>query len=129
MLVMGVTTLLALLNLMVRDSAAVPKVSQFLVLFWPSVLFLRLFIFRPIAKREVPLDEALIIGTGFLGRLTGEDLEKRRRLRVVGYLPFPGETFSGALNARLLGTSDDLERVLRTMAVSEVQTRGELPRR
>jgi exopolysaccharide biosynthesis polyprenyl glycosylphosphotransferase len=126
MLVMGVTTLVAILNLMVRDSAAVPKVSQFLVLFWPSVLFLRLFIFRPIAKRETPPDEALIIGTGFLGRLTGEDLEKRGRFRVVGYLPFPGETFSGALNSRLLGTSDELERVLRTMAVSEVYIAGDV---
>jgi exopolysaccharide biosynthesis polyprenyl glycosylphosphotransferase len=124
-LVMAVTTFLAVVNLVVDEPAAVPKVPQFLVVFWPVALFLRLFVFRAISEQESPLEEALIIGTGSLGRLTGEDLERRGRHCVVGYLQFTGEVSSGALNSKFLGTCEELEKVLRSRAVSEVYIAGD----
>src|SRR5687768_15059801 len=61
-LVMAVTTVLAVTNLMLPETAAVPRVAPFLLVFWPVVMALRLFVFRSISNREGPLDEVLIIG-------------------------------------------------------------------
>jgi exopolysaccharide biosynthesis polyprenyl glycosylphosphotransferase len=124
-LVMAVTTVLAVLNIAIHESLGIPKVPQFLLVFWPLVLGLRLLVFRAIAQKERPLDEVLIVGTGALGRLTGDDLERRGRHRVVGYLRFP-EDGSGTLSSPLLGASTELEKVLRTTAVSEVYIAGDI---
>jgi len=125
-LVMAVTTFLALVKLLAPESAALPKVPQFLVVFWPAALFLRLLVFRVVSEKESPPYEALIVGTGALARFTSEDLERRGRHHIVGFLEFPGENCPGSLKSRLLGAAEGLEKVLRSTAVSEVFIAGEM---
>jgi exopolysaccharide biosynthesis polyprenyl glycosylphosphotransferase len=125
-LVMAVTTMLALVNLVVRESAAVPKVPQFLLAFWPMALFLRLLVFRAVSENEGPSHQVLIVGAGALARFTSEDLERRGRHRIVGFLEFPGEACSGSLSSRLLGPANAIERILRKTAVNEVFVAGEM---
>jgi exopolysaccharide biosynthesis polyprenyl glycosylphosphotransferase len=125
-MVIGVATFLGMLHLVLGETAASPKVSHFLLVFWPAVLCLRLFVFRALSENQVPRQEALIIGIGALGRHTGEDLEKRGRHRVIGYLQFAEENRSGLLGARLLGACSDLESVLRSTPVNEVYIAGDL---
>lgn len=129
-LVMAVATVLTLVNLCVPSGAAVPDVGRFVLIQAPVVIGLRFFLFRPMSGREAPLDEVLIVGTGPLGRFTGEDLQKQpARRSVLGYLSFPGEQPAAALRGgRFLGTADDLEKCLRTFAVSEVYIAGNLVR-
>src|SRR3712207_8394461 len=51
------------------------------LVFWPLVLSLRLIVMRPLFVQAAPMDEVLIVGTGALGRLTGEDLQRRNKAR------------------------------------------------
>ncbi len=125
-LVMAVTTLVAFVNLVVRDTAAVPKVPQFLFVLWPMALFLRLVVFRAVSEKEAPSDKVLIVGAGALARFTCEDLEKRGRHDIVGFLDLPGDGCSASLSSRLLGSADALEQILRATAVSEVFIAGEM---
>jgi exopolysaccharide biosynthesis polyprenyl glycosylphosphotransferase len=125
-LVMAVTTMLAFVNLVVSDSAAVPKVPQFLFVLWPMALFLRLVVFRAVSEKEGPCDKVLFVGTGALARFTSEDLEKRGRHEIVGFLDLPGEGCAGSLSSRLLGSADAIEQILRTTAVSEVFIAGKM---
>ena len=65
--------------------------------------------------------DVVVLGVGPLGRHTGNDLiygDGRRRL--VGYLRFEDEPPNDRLHAGLLGSSRDLERVLRERVVDEV---------
>jgi exopolysaccharide biosynthesis polyprenyl glycosylphosphotransferase len=65
--------------------------------------------------------EVVILGTGPLGRHTGNDiLEGNRARRLVGYVRFDDEAPNTRLHAALLGTSGDLERLLRERVVDEV---------
>jgi len=125
-LVMAPTTFLALVNLLAPSSAALPRLPQFLVMLWPATLFLRLLVFRAISEKESPPHEALIVGTGALARFTSEDLERRGRHRIVGFLEFPGESCPPSLKSRLLGPAEGIEKVLRTTAVSQVFIAGEV---
>lgn len=122
--VMAVATVLTLVGLAVPGAALAPRVGYFLLLFWPVTLALRLFVFRPVAGQEGPLDEVVILGTGPLGRHTGEDLLKRGRHRLLGYVRFPDEPPAENLGAPVLGTLDELERVLRTLPISTVYVAG-----
>jgi len=124
-LVIGLGGFLGVLHLVLPDSAAIPRVSHFLLVFWPGVLGLRLFVFRALADTQTAKGEALIIGTGPLGRLTGEHLETRGRHRIVGYLHFSEEPRGTPLGSRLLGSAGDLEAVLRFTPVSEVYIAGD----
>src|SRR5262249_37792956 len=124
-LVMSVATVLGLVNVIAPWNTALPKVGHFLLVFWPSVLGLRLLVFRLLVKKEEPLDEVLIIGTGPLGRCTGDDLQRRGRHRVVGYLQFPGEGSRG-VRGRVLGDSIQLEAKLKTIPVSEIYIAGNM---
>ncbi|MHB8877315.1 MAG: sugar transferase [Myxococcaceae bacterium] len=121
-LVMAVATVLAMVNVAVPEGASVPRVGHFLLLYWPLVLIARL-LFRAAADREGPLDEVLIVGVGALGRLTGEDLARRGKRRVLGFMRFSGESRPG-FRARLLGEVSELESVLRSVPVSEVYVAG-----
>jgi exopolysaccharide biosynthesis polyprenyl glycosylphosphotransferase len=127
-LVMAVATSLSVLNVLFGHSAGLPKVPEFLLVFWPGVLCPRLFLFRTLSANQAPRRETLILGVGPLGRLTGDDLEKHGRHRVVGYLQFRDEARSSPLGARLLGTSDELEEVLRNTTVSEIYIAGDVVR-
>ncbi len=123
-LVLAVCTVLALVSLVSPDASSLPRVPQFLVILWPMSLFLRLIIFRLLSEREGPLDEVLIIGTGPMGRITAEDLIKRGRRKVVGFLRFEDEQRPDNLRAPFLGATSDLETILRTVPVSEVYIAG-----
>jgi exopolysaccharide biosynthesis polyprenyl glycosylphosphotransferase len=123
-LVMCVTMNLGAIKLLVPSSTSLPNIDNFLLVFWPSVLVLRLLLFRALGKREAPLKQVLIIGTGPLGRFTWEDLERRARQRVMGYLRFPDESRCEGIRARYLGESTSLEQVLRTIPVDEVYIAG-----
>src|SRR5256885_14997955 len=94
----------------------------------------RLFFFRQLARREAPLDQVLILGTGPMARLTGEDVSKRGRQRVVGYLPFANEGAKdedllarlsfGPTAPRVIGSVEQIDRILRTTPVDEVYVAG-----
>ncbi len=89
---------------------------------------LRLLATRAVSETKGPSREVLIVGAGPLARLTSEDLEKRGRHRVVGFLAFTGERGSGALGSRLLGSANAFESILRKTAVNEVFIAGEMPK-
>jgi len=124
LLVMCVTMNLGAIKLLVPSSTSLPNIDNFLLVFWPSVLALRILVFRALGKREAPLKQVLIIGTGPLGRFTWEDLERRARQRVMGYLRFPDESRCEGIRARYFGESTSLEQVLRTIPVDEVYIAG-----
>ena len=123
-LVLAVCTVAALVSLVAPDTASLPRVPQFLVILWPVSLLFRVVIFRQLSEREGPLDEVLIIGTGPMGRITAEDLMKRGRRKVVGFLRFDDEQRPDNLRAPFLGVNGDLETILRTVPVSEVYVAG-----
>jgi len=97
-----------------------PTLGRDLLFCWPAAVLIRAAFFRPAARLEKPEAQALIVGTGPLARVTGEDLARRGRQHVVGYLFFPGEQIDSVLVPPLLGTFMDLENALRTKPVSEV---------
>ena len=123
-LVLAVTTILALVSLAAPTSVDFPRVPQFLVVVWPVLLVLRVGLFRHLAQREGPLDEVLVVGTGPMGRITADDIIKRGKRTVVGFLRFDDETAPENLRAPLLGTASEFETLLRTTSVSEVYIAG-----
>jgi exopolysaccharide biosynthesis polyprenyl glycosylphosphotransferase len=122
--VMSVATLLGVVKLMSPVGAPDPQVGTFLLVFWPTVVVARLLVFRNLARREEPLDEVLIVGTGPMGRATGSDLRGKGRHRVVGYLSYPGEVPPAELGNLYLGGSETLDGMLKTIAISEVYIAG-----
>src|SRR5262249_16588038 len=76
-LVIGLGGFLGVLHLVLPDSAAIPRVSHFLLVFWPGVLGLRLFVFRALADTQSAEGEAVISGPGPLGRLRGTPRDPR----------------------------------------------------
>ena len=133
-LVMGVSTLLETAHLLAPASVIVPAVPRFFLWAWPMLTATRLFFFRQLARREAPLDQVLILGTGPMARLTGEDVSKRGRQRVVGYLRFANEGAKdedllarlsfGPTAPRVIGSVEQIDRILRTTPVDEVYVAG-----
>ncbi|MCP3137198.1 exopolysaccharide biosynthesis polyisoprenyl-phosphate hexose-1-phosphate transferase EpsZ [Pyxidicoccus xibeiensis] len=122
---LAVVTVLALVSLALPERVTVTGVAPLLIIFWPVALLLRLFVFRPVAAQERPMDSVLIVGTGAMGRYTGEDLVRRGRRQVLGYVRFHDDTGSiGELPARIMGSVEDLEHILRNTAVDEVYIAG-----
>jgi exopolysaccharide biosynthesis polyprenyl glycosylphosphotransferase len=87
---------------------------------------LRLLALRAASGDKGPSHDVLIVGAGPLARFTSEDLERRGRRRIVGFLDFPGERCSGALGSRLLGPANAIESILQKTAVNEVFVAGEM---
>jgi exopolysaccharide biosynthesis polyprenyl glycosylphosphotransferase len=104
----------------------IPAPVRFLELGLPVLLLLRVLLFAPLQARSREPDSVLVLGTGPLGRLTGEDISrrKRQRQRVHGYLSFPGDPVPERLKALHLGTAADLEMCLRMLHVNEVYIAG-----
>jgi len=131
-LVMAIGTCLAVCDFAVPSLRFVPRPGLFIALCWPVVMGLRLLLARPISILGNPLEEALIVGIGPMGRLTGQDLANRGRRRVGGYLAFRSETDRDRslllrtlqLTVPILGTSADLESALRTIPCAEVYIAG-----
>src|SRR5688572_16061108 len=79
-----------------------------------------------IAPKLLPKDDILIVGTGPLARYTGEDLVRRRRVRIVGYLRKANDPRHAPLNAPVLGDARDLQQVLERVAADEVYIAGDI---
>ena len=105
---------------------AIPAPLRFLELGLPVLFLLRLALFAPLQARSREPDRVLVIGTGPLGRLTGEDIPRRRRQRqrVHGYLSFPGDPVPERIKPLHLGDVKDLEMCLRMLHVNEVYIAG-----
>jgi exopolysaccharide biosynthesis polyprenyl glycosylphosphotransferase len=124
--VMVVTVVLFLTRLVMGTESWIVALSLFPPLLWPSVVLLRMYLFRKLSGQEQPLDEVLIVGVGAMGRLTGEDLNTRHRRRVIGYLSFSNEAASSTPPAPVMGTVKDLEHLLCTVPVDEVYIAGNM---
>ena len=132
-LAFAVATILALSNLVGRHPAgSAPTVRPLLLIALPLALLVRL-VLRAITERQTPATDVLIVGTGPIGRLTGQDLTLQRRQRVLGYLNFSNETAQDEALLRrgmaptqldLLGPVSELQTILRRTAVSEVYIAG-----
>ncbi|WP_422723937.1 exopolysaccharide biosynthesis polyisoprenyl-phosphate hexose-1-phosphate transferase EpsZ [Hyalangium rubrum] len=122
--VVSITGVLYLERLLIAGGMPVVALSFFPLLLWLSVVGLRQVVFRRLAVREEPLDEALILGVGAMGRLTGEDLLTRGRRRVTGYLAFSNEQTLSAVPGPVLGKVERLEEVLCQVPVDIVYISG-----
>ncbi|HZI15096.1 MAG TPA: exopolysaccharide biosynthesis polyisoprenyl-phosphate hexose-1-phosphate transferase EpsZ [Myxococcus sp.] len=122
---LAVVTVLAVAGVLLPETVAKPSPVPLLVVFWPVATVLRLFVFQPVATQERPTDSVLIVGTGAMGRYTGEDLARRGRRQIIGYVRFNDDMSSASeLPGKVLGNADDLERILRNTAVDEVYIAG-----
>ena len=131
-LVMAAGTWVALVAVAAAPLALPPPPGLFIAFAWPAAVALRVLAVRPLSARENPLEEVLIVGTGPMARLTGQDLLRRGRRRVVGYVPFSNERESDRallrramqLTVPVIANCDELESILRRAAVAEVYIAG-----
>ncbi len=124
-LALAITGAIALLRLAVPAYAAAMTLREFLAVALPGMLLLRASIpsLWTFARRDP--DDVLILGTGPLARHTAQQIHEQRGPRdTCHYLSFPDEERRGGLAGPLLGTTDDLERVLRERAFQEVYLAG-----
>ena len=99
-----------------------PHVGRLLLIAFPVQVLLRVTVFSFVRARTMEPRRVLIVGTGPLGRITGEDLGRGRV--VCDYLSWPGESVSAPLRGRFLGDVSDLPTVLRHEVVDEVYLCG-----
>ena len=132
-------TVLSVLKLFIAPTVLLPGGSASLALVWCPALFLRLFVFRPFAKQEEPVDEVLVVGTGPIGRLTAQDMRLHGRHRVVGHLRFADDNGkesdllrrSYATDGRecnILGPVTAIEEILRRIPLDEIYIAGDTRR-
>jgi exopolysaccharide biosynthesis polyprenyl glycosylphosphotransferase len=115
---------MGVLRYLVPQYAAGSDLERFAVVAVPTILWLRLTT-SWIRRREVPIEQLLIIGIGPLGRHTGLELRDRAdHRRVFGYLRFGDEAPHDRLPADLMGAAADLEELLKQHVVSEVYIAG-----
>jgi exopolysaccharide biosynthesis polyprenyl glycosylphosphotransferase len=123
-LVISVAVALQLLN-QVPGNERFSGVGTFLLLTWPAVWFVRSAVVAFRAWRHSPPEQVLIIGTGPLGRVTGEDVrDASKRRQLFGYLGWTDEVKPRRLPAPSLGRCDELENCLKQNAIAEVYIAG-----
>ncbi|MDY7225033.1 exopolysaccharide biosynthesis polyisoprenyl-phosphate hexose-1-phosphate transferase EpsZ [Hyalangium rubrum] len=122
--VVSLTGVLSVQRVLLGGELPVMALSVFPLLLWTSVLAARQLVFRRLAAREAPVDEALILGVGAMGRLTGEDLLKHGRRRIAGYLAFHSEQASSEVPGPVLGQVEQLEATLCQVPVDLVYIAG-----
>ncbi|MFL5345508.1 MAG: exopolysaccharide biosynthesis polyisoprenyl-phosphate hexose-1-phosphate transferase EpsZ [Hyalangium sp.] len=122
--VVSITGMLYLERLLIAGGMPVVALTFFPLVLWLSVVGLRHFVFRRLAVREEPIDEALVLGIGAMGRLTGEHLAEHGRRRVTGYLAFGNEQSNPNSPQPLLGKVEQLEEVLCRVPVDVVYISG-----
>ncbi len=118
-LVLAVTTVLAVASLIFRMEG-LPNVGVFLLILWPLAIGMRFSVFRNFSSQSGPIDDVLIVGVGPLGRATADEVKKNGRMQVAGFVRYADETTPSQLKGQTLGTTTDLDSVLRTMPVAEV---------
>ncbi len=123
-LVISVAVALQLLN-HVPGHESSSGVGTFLLLTWPAVWFVRSIVVAFRAWRHSPPEQVLVIGTGPLGRVTGEDVrDVSQHRQVFGYLSWKDEAKQRRLPAPVLGRWDELENCLKQNAIAEVYIAG-----
>lgn len=99
-----------------------PDIVRMLLIALPAQVLLRLTVFAYVRAQTLPPRELLIVGTGPLGRITGEDL--RLQGARCSYLSWPGEKVPEPLEGRYLGESSVLALVLQREVFDEVYLCG-----
>ncbi|MBK7857910.1 MAG: sugar transferase [Archangiaceae bacterium] len=118
-LVLAVTTALAIADLVMK-MPGLPNLGIFLLIWWPSAIAMRFTVFRTYSPRSGPIDEVLVVGVGPMGRATAEDLRKKGRYSVIGFVRYAQERTPEQLKGKVMGQAKDLETVLRAIPVAEV---------
>lgn len=127
LLVASVAIVTGALRLGLGLQGATPEIGRVVLFLWPAVAAGRIFVFRRLDLRDVPMDDVLIVGTGNLGRCTAEDLRNdlRGRRSVVGFLRFEAEAeHAQVLGHPVLGPVSQLEQLLRERVIDEVYVAG-----
>jgi exopolysaccharide biosynthesis polyprenyl glycosylphosphotransferase len=108
----------------VPSYAAGSDLERFAVVAVPAILWLRLTS-SWLRRREVPVEQILIVGIGPLGRHTGLEIrDANDHRRISGYVRFADEVPHDRLPAELMGVAGDLEQLLKKHVVSEVYLAG-----
>ena len=125
-LVLAVATVLLPLGWVPALHDGVPAPIRFLELALPVLFLLRLALYSTLQAKAREPERVLVVGTGPLGRLTGEDIPRRRRKRqrVHGYLSLPGDPVPDRIKPLHLGSAGDLELCLRMLTINEVYIAG-----
>ena len=118
-LVLAETTVVAV-GTYVFGIEGLPSAGLFLLVLWPTALLMRVSIFRTFSPKSGPMNEVVIVGTGPLARATADDLRRKGRSELLGFVRFSTETAPANLRGQVLGTADALESVLRQLPVGEV---------
>ncbi len=115
----------ALLRNVVPRYAVGSDFGRFVAVAAPGIAWLR-FMTSWARRREVPIQNVLIVGIGPLGRHTGLEIRdgEARGLRVYGYLRFADEPLHDRLPAAAMGDAASLEEVLKKHVISEVYIAG-----
>jgi exopolysaccharide biosynthesis polyprenyl glycosylphosphotransferase len=115
---------MGLLKLLVPSYASGSVLVHFEVVAVPCILWLRLTT-SWLRRREIPVQDILILGIGPLGRHTGLEIRDRNdHRRVCGYLRFNDEKIHNRLPAEVGGVVGNLEELLKNQVVSEVFIAG-----
>jgi exopolysaccharide biosynthesis polyprenyl glycosylphosphotransferase len=124
-LALTITGTLALLRAAIPAYAAAMTLREFLAIVLPGMILLRALIPNVRALAHQAPGDVLLVGTGPLARHTAQQIQDHRSQQGgFYYLSFPDEVIQSGLPGPLLGTSDDLERVLRERPFSEVYFAG-----
>jgi exopolysaccharide biosynthesis polyprenyl glycosylphosphotransferase len=99
-----------------------PEMGQLVFIALPVQAFLRVTVFAHFGAGTTEPRHLLILGTGPLGRITGEDLARTRAR--CSYLSWPGEPISSPPQGRYLGEAAHLTSVLHNEVVDEVYLCG-----
>jgi exopolysaccharide biosynthesis polyprenyl glycosylphosphotransferase len=93
---------------------------------WPALLGVRLLTFAFTASDP---DKILIVGTGMLGRATGDDIRANpERYDLIGYARMPDDITEARLPAAILASSDGIEQCLADHQIDEVFIAGDRSR-
>ncbi len=120
-----VITTVYVLRLVVPRCHVGADFRRFVVVVVSGITWLR-FATVWIRRREVDLQNVLVVGIGPLGRHTGLGIREgaRRDLHVYGYLRFADEPLHDRLPAAVMGDVGDLEAFLKKHVISEVYIAG-----
>jgi exopolysaccharide biosynthesis polyprenyl glycosylphosphotransferase len=126
LLVLAVASVLLPMNWALPEHGAIPRPGRFFTFALPMLFLLRISLFAPLRGRTREPERVLVVGTGPLGRLTGEDIGRRERprQRVHGYLSFAGDPVTERVKPLHLGNTSELELCLRMLSVQEVYIAG-----
>jgi exopolysaccharide biosynthesis polyprenyl glycosylphosphotransferase len=117
---LSVATILAIGRTVLGRST--PDLGRMLAVALPLQSLLRLTVFAYVRARTRPPRQVLIVGTGPLGRITGEDLGRSHA--QCSFLSWPGDKVPVPLQGRYFGEASDLSRVLEQEVLDEVYLCG-----